>query len=179
MNNSYDKCKDKFKPKIYIACLAAYNAGYLHGEWVDATLDVEEIQGEINEMLASSPIANAEEWAIHDYDDFGNVSLGEYPSLSRVVDTACFIAQHGTLGIELLTHYDEVAEAEKALDEYYLGVYASVEDYAQELTEDTTKIPEHLQYYIDYEAMARDMELNGDIFTIETGYKKVHIFLNF
>ncbi|MBN4078634.1 antirestriction protein ArdA [Gammaproteobacteria bacterium AH-315-C21] len=31
-------------------------------------------------------------------------------------------------------------------------------------------------YYIDYERMGRDMEMSGDIFTVETGYKQVHIF---
>ena len=40
----------------------------------------------------------------------------------------------------------------------------------------TTEIPENLAYYIDYEKMGRDMELSGDIFTIETGYQEVHIF---
>lgn len=24
------------KPRIYAACLAAYNSGYLHGAWIDA-----------------------------------------------------------------------------------------------------------------------------------------------
>ncbi len=46
------------------------------------------------------------------------------------------------------------------------------------MTEDTTQIPENLAYYIDYERMGRDMELNGDIFTIETGYEEIHIFWN-
>ncbi|MCG8381189.1 MAG: antirestriction protein ArdA [Gammaproteobacteria bacterium] len=31
---------------------------------------------------------------------------------------------------------------------------------------------------IDYEKMGRDLELGGDIFTIETGYREVHIFWN-
>ncbi len=33
-----------------------------------------------------------------------------------------------------------------------------------------------LVYSIDYEKMGRDMELSGDIFTIETGYREVHTF---
>ncbi len=33
-------------------------------------------------------------------------------------------------------------------------------------------------FYIDYEKMGRDLELGGDIFTIETGYREVHIFWN-
>ncbi len=46
------------------------------------------------------------------------------------------------------------------------------------LTEETTQIPEHLVFYIDCEKMGRDMELGGDVFTIETGYQEVHIFWN-
>ncbi|MES9867238.1 MAG: antirestriction protein ArdA [Candidatus Thiodiazotropha sp. LLP2] len=41
------------------------------------------------------------------------------------------------------------------------------EDYARELIEDTTDIPEFLRYYIDYEAIARDMGYNGEIEEIE------------
>ena len=51
-------------------------------------------------------------------------------------------------------------------------------DFAEEFTTDTTEIPESLAYYIGYEKMGRDMELSGDIFTIEMGYREVHIFWN-
>ncbi|MEW8626270.1 MAG: antirestriction protein ArdA [Candidatus Thiodiazotropha sp.] len=37
-------------------------------------------------------------------------------------------------------------------------------------------MPEHLAYYINYEAIGRDMELSGDIYTLETGFERVHIF---
>lgn len=39
-------------------------------------------------------------------------------------------------------------------------------DYAYDLIEETTEIPENLRYYIDYEAIARDMEINGEIVEI-------------
>lgn len=45
--------------------------------------------------------------------------------------------------------------------------YGTAEDYAQELIEETTDIPENLRYYIDYEAIARDMKINGEIVEIE------------
>ena len=35
------------EPKIYVADLAAYNNGKLHGVWIDATLDLEDIQAEL------------------------------------------------------------------------------------------------------------------------------------
>ncbi|MCB0094432.1 MAG: antirestriction protein ArdA, partial [Caldilineaceae bacterium] len=56
--------------------------------------------------------------------------------------------------------------------------YANLADFAQELTEDTTKIPENLRYYIDYERMGRDMEMSGEIFTIEAAHDEVHVFWN-
>jgi len=33
--------------------------------------------------------------------------------------------------------------------------------------EDTTEIPENLRYYIDYDAIARDMKINGEIIEID------------
>ena len=51
-------------------------------------------------------------------------------------------------------------------------------DYVQELTEETTQIPENLTYYIDYERMGRDMEMSGDVFTVATGFEEIHIFWN-
>ncbi len=35
------------------------------------------------------------------------------------------------------------------------------------IIEETTEIPESLQYYIDYKAIARDMKINGEIIEIE------------
>ena len=62
---------------IYVACLAAYNNGKLHGCWIDATQELDDIQDQINSMLVSSPEEDAEEYAIHDYEGFGSYSLGE------------------------------------------------------------------------------------------------------
>jgi len=78
----------------------------------------------------------------------------------------------------LLRRVSSVEEARKTAEEDYCGSYESLADYAQELTEETTQIPESLAYYINYEAMARDLELNGDVFTLETGYRGVHVFWN-
>ena len=53
--------------RIYVADLAAYNAGYLHGVWIDASQDLEDIQAQVDTMLAASPVKGAEEYAIHDF----------------------------------------------------------------------------------------------------------------
>lgn len=46
-------------PRIYVACLASYNNGVLHGRWIDlAGLDVDGVQDEIAEMLRESKYPN-------------------------------------------------------------------------------------------------------------------------
>lgn len=45
--------------RIYVADLAAYNNGKLHGIWIDATQALDDIQEQINELLANSPEDNA------------------------------------------------------------------------------------------------------------------------
>ena len=47
--------------RIYIACLAAYNSGILHGEWIEIEGDIDETWNRIRSVLASSPIEDAEE----------------------------------------------------------------------------------------------------------------------
>jgi antirestriction protein len=165
--------------RIYVADLAAYNNGILHGVWINATQELDDIQEQISQMLEASPIGDAEEYAIHDYEGFGTYSVSEYEGIQSLHEVACFIEEHGEIAGELLSQFgDNIEDAQKAIEENYSGCYASLADYAEELTEDTAQIPEHLVYYIDYEKMGRDMELSGDIFTIETGYHEVHIFWN-
>jgi antirestriction protein len=165
--------------RIYVACLAAYNNGKLHGVWIDANQEAEALYAKVQAMLANSPAAGAEEWAIHDYEGFCGVQLSEWEGFEQVSALAAFIDEHETLGGALLAHFcGDLEDARHAIEENYCGRYESLADYAEEITLETVTIPEPLRYYIDYEAMARDMELNGDVFTLETGYKEVHIFWN-
>jgi len=163
--------------RIYVACLAAYNSGYLHGAWIDAAQEPWAIHDAVRVMLAASPVEGAEEWAIHDYEGFGGVRIEEYTGFERVSEIALFLAEHGEIGAAVLDHYcGDLDEAREALADRHLGAYASLADYAQEVTEESTAIPHALRYYIDYAAMARDAELNGDLFTVSTAWDVVHVF---
>jgi len=164
--------------RVYVADLAAYNNGFLHGVWIDATLDPDEMQEQVNEMLKATPLdEEAEEFAIHDYEGFGAYQVSEYEGLESVHEVACFLEEFGEVAGDVLSHFgDNLEDARKALEENYSGCYSSLADYAEELTTDTSEVPEHLAYYIDYERMGRDMEMSGDIFTVETGYQEVHVF---
>jgi antirestriction protein len=165
------------QPRIYVACLSAYNNGYLHGVWIDATQGEWAIWDGIQAMLAASPLPDAEEHAIHDYEGFGDIRLPEYASIETVVRLAAFFAEHGALGAAVLAHFcGNIEEATEALADNYLGCHASLADYVQEIAEETTAIPETLRCYIDWQAMARDVEINGDLFTVETAHDEIHVF---
>lgn len=165
--------------RICVADLAAYNNGELHGVWINATDDLDDIWEQINEMLANSPEPFAEEWAIHDHEGFNGYALGEYEGIETAHKIACFIEEYPKIGGELLNNFGgDLEEAKTAAEENYCGCYRSPAEYAEELTDQTGDIPQHLERYIDYERMGRDMEYSGDIFTIETGHEEIHIFWN-
>ena len=162
--------------RIYVACLAAYNNGHLHGAWISAEQDAWGIYDEVRAMLECSPVTGAEEWAIHDYEGFESVRISEYASFESVAQIAAFIALHGKLGAELITYFGSVDEARQAIEDRYHGAFASLADYVQEITEEAEAIPERLRFYIDWQAMARDAEMGGDVLTIETAHDEIHVF---
>jgi antirestriction protein len=169
-------CSDETRPRIYVACLAAYNNGCLHGGWIAATTPGE-IMVAVRAILASSPEPDAEEWAIHDHEGFEGAHLSEYASFNTVCALADFIEAHGRLGALVHRHFGHDLEPAKAAFEDYAGGYSSRADFAETLHRDTgTEIPAALEYYIDWSALARDMELNGDVIMFETGFEDVHVF---
>jgi len=178
MKNHIEICKSKtLIPKIYVACLATYNNGYLHGEWIDAHQDVHDLYAEIKKIIASSPILHAEEFAIHDYEGFGDVYVGEYISLETISALADFIVEHGELGAGVLSCMNgDIDEARRVLEDCYYGEHDSEEDFAISFAEETMTIPDYLSFYIDYEKMARDLFIS-DFFSVEINHK-MHVFSN-
>lgn len=168
--------------RIYVACLSAYNNGYLHGAWIDACQEPEEIRSAISEMLARSPMGDAEEWAIHDYEGFGKFRLTESHDIERVSECALAIEEHGFIIADLMDHLGgTLDDAIEYMDNNYQGEFDDLESYADQFLEDTgelNQIPKHLRYYFDLKAYARDLELNGDVFTIDSKNGNVHVFYN-
>ncbi len=72
-------------PRVYVASLSDYNAGVLHGRWIDADQDADAIHADIAQMLAESPTdKSAEEWAIHDYEGFHGITISEFEDIDTV-----------------------------------------------------------------------------------------------
>lgn len=169
-----------FKPRIYVASLADYNAGRMLGRWIDAEREAEAIHAEIQTILKESRELVAEEWAIHDHEGFGGWSPREYESIETVAEVARLIGEHGEVFAGLLNHCDGIEEAKRYMDDGYRGEWTSLAEYVENFIDDIygqelKKLPDILRYHIDYDGIAQDFELSGDIFTIERNYK-VHVF---
>lgn len=78
-------------PRIYVADLAAYNAGQLVGQWIDledgSDLDHDDFVEWINAVVQGEILRPGhEEWAIHDYEGFGTIKIDEYDSFDTIVN---------------------------------------------------------------------------------------------
>ena len=72
------------QPRLYVACLAAYNVGTLHGAWIDATADAWAMWSGVGAMLRASPILDAEDYAILDHEGFGERQIERFASLDGI-----------------------------------------------------------------------------------------------
>jgi antirestriction protein len=182
-----ERDRERPAPRIYLASLSDYNSGRLHGAWVDAAQEPDELHREVAAMLARSHMPGAEEFAVHDYEGFGPLRLGEYESLETVARVARGITEHGPA----FAHWAALVGTNEPelLDEFedhYEGHAESVEAYAEQLLEDmglgtdldlAGQLPASLQPYLrfDIEGFARDLELSGDIMTSE-GDGGIYVF---
>jgi antirestriction protein len=168
-------------PRIYVASLSDYNTGRLHGRWIDATQDAEDIAAEVHAMLASSPEHGAEEWAIHDFENFAGIHLGEWESFETVATVAQLLEEHGAAFAAWYSNEsrDIADDLGSMFEEEYAGEWSSVADYAEELAEDMGGVPDDLSWplsCIDWERAGRELELGGDIWTVQTADFGVYVF---
>lgn len=174
-------------PRIYVASLADYNAGRLHGRWIETGFGEECIRDDIQAMLAESAEPGAEEYAIHDFEGFGPVEIDEYDSIAFIAALTEVLEDVGNgfgyyfnvMGVDRTAA--AVEDARSDFDDAYIGLYNSVRDYAEQYLEDTgalESMPEELRAYFDYDAYARDLELGGDIWAVLEPGRGYHLFHN-
>jgi len=173
------------QPRIYVASLADYNEGRLYGAWIDAAQEADELEQSVKEMLARSPSPGAEEWAIHDYEGFGELRLDESESLATVAKVARGIAEHGPAFAAWAAHVGTDSEALEEFEDAYMGEWDNAAAFAEEMFDDLWQmeeimrgVPELLAAYIriDYEAFVRDMVSNGELATSEKPDGGIYVF---
>lgn len=185
--------------RIYVACLASYNAGILHGRWIDASSDVDAMQAEISAMLRASPCPNvtvrdpdtgenvpsAEEYAVHDYDGVPS-TFGEYPSLQSIADFVALTEEFDHIDADDIAAiaanwHGDMTAARDALQDNFCGVYDSFRDYADEAADEMiaahspgAEIPQALINYFDYAAWSRDLALEMTAIDVSNGVAVFH-----
>jgi len=158
---------------FYCACLAAYNNGLMHGNWIDLDLcsDVEDIKAAIDLVLKSSPEAGAEEYAAHDYSGLpGYLTDSEWPDLAALIEykeaRAHFTGSGELLRLEafeLLCEDRHATVSADDLDENFCGFYTSGAEYAQDLACDTGAINNSMKWpldCIDWDEAFRALDMN-------------------
>lgn len=149
--------------RIYVACLAAYNSGVLHGEWIDldeCSFDKDTVQGEIQKMLSKSPREKAEEWAIHDYEGLHNIS--EYEKIEEICKQGELFDEYGVAAKVLLPEVMSVEEAKNILEDGY-SIHESYEDYALQYAEECLglELPNFL--VVDWDRTGRDLAMDKTV----------------
>lgn len=71
------------------------------------------------------------------------------------------------------TYVSDLDDIERAAKDSFEGEYDNLEDYASNLVEDAYSeslkdLPNFIRYNIDYAAIGRDMEMGGEVYTVDS-----------
>ena len=155
-------------PAIYVACLASYNSGTLHGAWINLELaaTAEDIRECIDYILKTSPTPGAEEYAVHDSQLLpGCLSSTEWPDLEELEEYAQTVCELSEL--EFAAYRIACDNAGAVLDEdnfrsVFYGAYDSEGEFCMEYYEEIGHELGPLESYIDWEDVWRgEFECNS------------------
>ncbi|MCT7992422.1 antirestriction protein ArdA [Laspinema olomoucense] len=189
----YGRCRIKpppvTTPAIYVACLAAYNRGISHGWWIDAVQNSDGILSDIQEMLETSPVPDAQEWAIHDFDNFEFLRISEHESLETVSRWGQLLGENPNEE-QAISHYiqycreKEVEPNHEHFQESYIGFWDDLKDFAQsDYIAEVYDYPgfekreEFWSKYVDWEYLGRELDLGGGFYIDETP-NGIYVFHN-
>ena len=168
--------------RVYITDLEAYNNGHLVGAWYELPMNEDLLAESIeNELQKGKNICNSahhhEEYFITDYE-CNYMKIDEYESLTKLNEIAQkmdSLDEQEKIAVKLmLENYivNFIDEAIENIDNMICTGEEEMEDIAYSCIEESgalENMPENLQGYFDYEALGRDMEIEGSYFWDENG----------
>lgn len=171
---------ENIKIEVVIGSWLAYNEvneRALGSNWLNLedfeTLEdlIEELKNEgfTDEELEETFIQDMDSEIVFENCDYISVErLREiWETLNSVSDSDLVIALSEIFTLSELINIIE----NESIEDYYLSGSETASDYAEEIVEDCYNLDNmgNLKYYIDYEAMGRDMVLNGEIYETSKG----------
>jgi len=167
--------------RFHIWDLAQYNAGNLVGGWIDLEpgMDAEEIQEAINKLLTP----DGEEWLIGDHEGMGPFH-SEHMSADDLEEVADSLAECERRGIQWdlfcawCEHTGEGLDSHAEFEDSFQGFYDCFRYYSDELFDECylPEVPDSVRGYIDYDAFARDLEMDYTVIDWDRG---VAVFTNY
>lgn len=167
--------------RVWIGSEYDYNNGKLSGEWVELTGDYET---DLSEVLDRYSYGGQHDVSVMDTDVepdepwtsymVNNLSLGQLEELVQAWENMDeFDREKVKAAIEGCGDYEAVEIFEK-VDEIEFWKNMSLEDVAEELVDEGCfgEIPAPIRNYIDYKAIARDLNIEG---YCETSWGTVYI----
>ncbi len=163
---------------LFITDLQAYNERHLVGKWIQLPLSSFELSQATSEVLNEGETIcgsdNHEELFVTDYE--AEIVIGEYDDihrLNKLAEGMEAFSDDDMLKLKFLSHegYNERDVIDNGIDSYDVDIYdyrdnKSFTDTFELLASDFVdeglfgEIPKTLEYYIDYEKIARDLRMD-------------------
>lgn len=171
--------------KVWVGCLACYNAGRLVGHWVEAVNADQETVQTVHRAAGARPRFDCEELWVFDVENFpiqremslweaaewgrayAEVEPTEWESLSAWVRTGAYVAE-GKASVPSIS----------AFHERYQGHWQSFRAFVENQADETALMegwPELAVAYFNWVSWTRDVELGYEVQRAEDG--GVHVFL--
>ena len=168
--------------RVYLTDLASYNNGNLVGEWVSLPMSEEELSSKIQEILELGSATDGYEEAHQEYfitdSECEFMEVGEYDNLDKLNEIAEAmenIDEDGVKAINFLMENQLVKDIFEAIENYEdsVRIYEnqSMEDIAYNFIQECYNLddmPNIISNNIDYESIARDMEIEGSYYKVDS-----------
>lgn len=150
-------------PRVWVGCLACYNAGNLIGEWVDGTEAAD--APETSEVFAGCRAKLHEEFWCMDHENYGGLLDGECSPMEAQEIAEKIEALESWQPVEAVAAYlsnngGTIVDLDMGdFEESYQGEWRSEEEYAESFVDDVYGIPGDAWWssYFDYEKFANDL----------------------
>ena len=168
--------------RVYITDLEAYNNGHLVGQWYQLPMNEDLLAESVENVLQEGRDACGdthfhEEYFITDYEcDY--MEIEEYSNLTKLNEIAEAmenIDEEGVKAINFLMENNFVKDIFEAIETYEdsVRIYedSTMEDIAYNFIQECYSlddIPSIISNNIDYESIARDMEIEGSYYKIDS-----------
>jgi len=172
--------------KIYLTDLAAYNKGYLHGEWISLPMDEDELESTLSKILSSGSALcymesgsydKHEEYFITDWEwtEYEFQEINEYEDIYKLNQMLQLLqdkSEHQLKAISFLMTEGVVQDIQDAIskaDDVVIHENQNMEDIAYDLMQECYQadlLPSIIANHIDYEGIATDLEYDGAYYVV-------------